>query len=119
MMIVAFARVDQFMAAGGVHIECRISARGEVQDVKVRTGRSNRMVIRFCPNAPAYDPIASFTMVSRAWFAAFPVVAAAPTPTAAMHTARNPILIMFIEAAAAAAGKAHRPSPAAHLMRAV
>jgi TonB family protein len=41
-------RVDQFMAAGGVHIECRINARGQVQDVKVRTGRPNRFVQETC-----------------------------------------------------------------------
>ncbi len=41
-------RFDQFMAAGGVHIECRINARGQVQDVKVRTGRPNRFVQETC-----------------------------------------------------------------------
>ncbi len=41
-------RLDQFMAAGGVHIECRINARGEVQDVKVRTARPNRFVQETC-----------------------------------------------------------------------
>ena len=41
-------RLDQFAAAGGVHIECRINARGQVQDVKVRTGRANRFVQETC-----------------------------------------------------------------------
>ncbi len=41
-------RVDQFMAAGGVHIKCRINATGQVQDVNVRTGRPNRFVQETC-----------------------------------------------------------------------
>ncbi len=41
-------RVDQFMAARGVHVTCRINARGQVQDVQVRTGRPNRFVQETC-----------------------------------------------------------------------
>lgn len=41
-------RLDQFLAAGGVHMTCRINARGQIQDVKVRTGRPSRFVQETC-----------------------------------------------------------------------
>ena len=40
--------MDQFLAAGSVHISCRINASGQVQSVNVRTGRPNRFVQETC-----------------------------------------------------------------------